>query len=209
MALQRYTKVLWCLNQAGKDQEDIGQLLWRGICWWVKSRMTSTMTWSLCCLEVTASVVCITQDSGTSDSRLAHNSLKTFCAALEWCPPSKKATQGQKRGFLRNRTSWSPKCDHNPPAILVRLKYRMKCMCAYFDTIRCVQEINGKPIYCIAPQPIEYHETPPVTGGTVCSLNKLWYQCQWDMQTNYPCQHRRPSVFPICHQNRGREIPQA
>ena len=51
----------------------------------------------------------------------------------------------------------------------------MKGMCAHLDIIGFGQEIVEHPTYFVAivlPLPIEYHETPPVTAGIVCSLNK-------------------------------------
>ena len=51
----------------------------------------------------------------------------------------------------------------------------MKGVCAHLDTIGCGQETTAHPVYFVAtvfPRLIEYHETPPVTAGVVCSLNK-------------------------------------
>ena len=51
----------------------------------------------------------------------------------------------------------------------------MKGMCAHFGTIGCDREMTGHPIYFVAIVlcvPIEYHETLPITGGIVRSLNK-------------------------------------
>ena len=51
----------------------------------------------------------------------------------------------------------------------------MKGMCAHPDTIGCGPEITGHPVYfdaTVLPRPIEHHETPPVTAGVVCFLNK-------------------------------------
>jgi len=51
----------------------------------------------------------------------------------------------------------------------------MEGMYAHFDTIGCDQEITGPPGYFVAIvllRPIEHHETPPVTAGIICSLNK-------------------------------------
>jgi len=51
----------------------------------------------------------------------------------------------------------------------------MQGTCAHFNTIECGPEITGHPVYFVAsvlPLPIEHHESPPVTGGIVCSLNK-------------------------------------
>ena len=51
----------------------------------------------------------------------------------------------------------------------------MKGMHAHFDAIGCGRENTGHPAYFVATAhllPIEHHETPPVTAGIVCSLNK-------------------------------------
>jgi len=52
----------------------------------------------------------------------------------------------------------------------------MKGMSAHLDIIGCGPETTGYPsAYFVATALrllIEYHETPPVTAGIVCSLNK-------------------------------------
>jgi len=51
----------------------------------------------------------------------------------------------------------------------------MKGTYAHFDTIGCGREITGHSAYFVPtprPLPIEHHETPPVTAGIVCYLNK-------------------------------------
>jgi len=51
----------------------------------------------------------------------------------------------------------------------------MKGMSAHLDIIGCGPETTGHPGYFVATAlrlSIEYHETPPVTAGIICSLNK-------------------------------------